>query len=50
LKTNGLIPEQTVFIDDSIQHVKGAGACGINAYLLPKNMEVSDLLKEIHLL
>ena len=50
LKENELLPEETVFIDDSIQHVKGAGECGINAYLLPKNMEVGDLLKELNLL
>lgn len=50
LKKNGLKPEQTVFIDDSVQHVKGAGECGINAYLLPKNMEVLDLLKDLGLL
>ena len=50
LKENELIPEETIFIDDSIQHVKGAGECGINAYLLPKNMEVGDLLKELNLL
>jgi putative hydrolase of the HAD superfamily len=50
LKENKLIPEETVFIDDSIQHVKGAGECGINAYLLPKNMEVGALLKELGLL
>jgi len=50
LKENELLPEETVFIDDSIEHVKGAGECGLNAYLLPKNMEVGDLLKEIKLL
>lgn len=50
LKENDLIPSETVFIDDSIQHVQGAGACGINAYLLPQNMEVGDLLKELKLL
>jgi putative hydrolase of the HAD superfamily len=50
LKENELNPEETVFIDDSIQHVKGAGECGIKAYLLPKNMEVGDLLKELNLL
>lgn len=50
LKENNLKPEETVFIDDSIQHVKGAGACGINAYLLPKGMEVGDLLKDLKLL
>lgn len=50
LKENDLKPEETVFIDDSIQHVKAAGECGINAYLLPKNMEVGTLLKELNLL
>lgn len=49
LKENDLIPSETIFIDDSIQHVKGAGACGINSYLLPKNMEVGDLLTELKL-
>lgn len=49
LDKNNLDPEETVFIDDSIQHVKGAGACGIKAYLLPKNMEVGQLLKELNL-
>lgn len=50
LKENNLIPEETIFIDDSIQHVRGAGEAGINAYLLPKNMEVGDLLKELKLI
>jgi HAD superfamily hydrolase (TIGR01509 family) len=50
LEKHKLLPQETVFIDDSEQHVKGAGECGINAYLLPKNMEVADLLKELNLL
>ncbi len=50
LNENNLKPEETVFIDDSTQHVKGAGLCGINAYLLQKNMEIGDLLKELKLL
>jgi glucose-1-phosphatase len=50
LAENDLRPEETVFIDDSPQHVKGAGECGINAFLLQKNMEVEDLLKELKLL
>ena len=50
LQKNKLKPEETVFIDDSEQHVKGAGQVGINSYLLPKNMEVGVLLKELHLL
>jgi putative hydrolase of the HAD superfamily len=50
LDENELKAEETVFIDDSEQHVKGAGTVGIKAYLLPKNMEVGELLKEIGLL
>jgi putative hydrolase of the HAD superfamily len=50
LQENGLIPEETVFIDDSVQHVKGAGSCGIRAYLLPKHTELADLLTELNLL
>jgi len=50
LQKNKLKASETVFIDDSVQHVKGAGACGINAFLLPSNMELVDLLKEIKLL
>ena len=50
LKENNLKPEETVFIDDSPQHVKGAGECGINAFLLQKNMSVKDLLKQLKLL
>ncbi|MBK9285206.1 MAG: HAD family phosphatase [Sphingobacteriaceae bacterium] len=50
LKENKLNKEETIFIDDSIQHVQGAGACGIRAYLLQKNMDLEDLLKELKLL
>ncbi|HQQ93745.1 MAG TPA: HAD family phosphatase [Bacteroidia bacterium] len=50
LDENGLEADKTVFIDDSIQHVKAAGECGINAYLLPKGMEVAELLKQLSLL
>lgn len=50
LSKNKLNPEETIFIDDSVQHVKGAGMCGIKAYLLPKGMELEDLVKELHLL
>lgn len=50
LRENKLQPEETVFIDDSPQHVKGAGNCGINAFLLQKNMDITDLLKELKLL
>ncbi|MBA3681117.1 MAG: HAD family phosphatase [Bacteroidetes bacterium] len=50
LKQNDLKPEETVFIDDSIQHVKGAGECGISAFLLPKGEEIGSFLKGLNLL
>lgn len=49
LEKNKLKPEETVFIDDSIQHVKGAGECGISAFLLPKNAEIGEFLKDLGL-
>lgn len=50
LNDNGLKAEETVFIDDSPQHVKAAGELGINAFLLQKNLEIGDLLKQLNLL
>lgn len=50
LNENNLKPEETVFIDDSAQHVKAAGELGINAFLLQKNMSVNDLLRQLKLL
>jgi epoxide hydrolase-like predicted phosphatase len=50
LSENNLKPEETVFIDDSAQHVQGAGNCGINSFLLEKNKEIATLLKELKLL
>lgn len=50
LSENDLKPEETIFIDDTAQHVQGAGLCGINSFLLEKNKEVGDLLKELKLL
>jgi glucose-1-phosphatase len=50
LNKHRLVPAETVFIDDSIQHVQSAGNCGIKAYLLPQNMEVEDLLAELRLI
>lgn len=50
LSENNLLAKETVFIDDSAQHVKAAGECGINAYLLPKNMEIGNLLRDLRLL
>jgi putative hydrolase of the HAD superfamily len=46
LKENGLVAEETIFIDDSIQHVMGAKKTGINALHLDlKKENLQDLLK-----
>jgi putative hydrolase of the HAD superfamily len=50
LRENNLNPDETIFIDDSIQHVKGAAAAGIQAHLLEKGRELNDLLIELKLL
>lgn len=41
---NNLIPQKTLFIDDTIIHVEGAKSIGLNAQLL-KNEDVIDLLQ-----
>lgn len=43
LKENGLLPEETVFIDDSIQHIEGARKAGIYAIYLDKDKTILDL-------
>jgi putative hydrolase of the HAD superfamily len=50
LAKNGLNAYETLFIDDSPQHVQGAVKIGIKAHLLSKEKEVEDLLKELNLI
>ncbi len=50
LHRNKLKASETVFIDDSPQHVKGAGECSINAYLMQPNMDIEELLEQLRLL
>jgi epoxide hydrolase-like predicted phosphatase len=49
LKKNGLNPSETLFIDDSPQHVEGAVKIGIKAVLLKKEEDVVDLIKNLDL-
>ena len=49
LNENKLIPEETLFIDDTQQHVDGALKSGIYGLLLNKNKEVKSLLVELGL-
>lgn len=50
LNENKLIPEETLFIDDTQQHVDSALKSGIHGRLLNKNKEVKSLLVELGLL
>lgn len=42
--TNGLLPSETLFIDDSPQHVEGARKAGLHAYHLTGGETVLDIL------
>ena len=50
LKDSNLKLEETIFIDDSIQHIEGAKQVGINSYFLEKNLRTAALLKALKLL
>ncbi len=50
LKENSLNPAETLFIDDSPQHVEGAQQVGLQAILLGKHEEVTELLKKLKLI
>lgn len=45
LNENNLKPEETIFIDDSIQHVKGAIEAGVNAIHLSPGNTILDLFE-----
>ena len=47
LEENQLVPQQTLFIDDSIQHIKGAKSIGIETFHLEKNKSIIDLVPDI---
>jgi glucose-1-phosphatase len=45
LKENGLVAHETIFIDDSIQHIEGASFSGIKAFHLKDGMDICNLFK-----
>lgn len=47
ISENKLMKTETVFIDDSLQHVEGAKASGINGYLLEAQQSLQELVKQI---
>lgn len=50
LNKHNLNPKETLFIDDSPQHIEGAIKTGIKAEFLAKDRDVEDLIKELKLL
>ena len=44
VRENNLRKEETLFIDDSIQHIEGARKIGLNAMLLEKGKTILDLI------
>ena len=46
INEHGLKPDETLFIDDSIQHVNGAKRVGIKAMLLKKKVSILDLVPD----
>ncbi len=43
LKENDLIPDETLFIDDSYQHIEGANTLGIRTHHLKKPQKITDI-------
>ncbi len=43
LKENGLIPSETLFIDDSIQNIEAAQSVGLQTIFLQEGMGIEDL-------
>jgi FMN phosphatase YigB (HAD superfamily) len=50
LNDSSLKLEETIFVDDSIQHIEGARKAGLTAYFLEKNARTPALLKSLNLL
>lgn len=49
LNQNNLSPNETIFIDDSPQHIAGAIKTGIQSYLLPKDKDIQTLINDLNL-
>lgn len=42
---NNLVPAETLFIDDSLQHVKGAESAGLRGYYLKPGERLTDVIE-----
>jgi putative hydrolase of the HAD superfamily len=47
LRENNLEAEETLFIDDSPQHIEGAMKCGIKGILLPQGTTINRLFEKL---
>jgi len=45
INTHHLIPEHTLFIDDSLQHIRGAQQCGLKTFWLQPPTEMTSLFE-----
>ncbi|MFM2224842.1 MAG: hypothetical protein RJA07_1044 [Bacteroidota bacterium] len=45
LNENNLQPENTLFLDDTLQHVEGAKKCGIHSLLITKELTIEKLFQ-----
>jgi len=46
LNENKLVPEETLFIDDTLRHVEGAAKLGIKTFFLEKGMDIVRLFEQ----
>jgi len=46
LSDGGLLPEETLFIDDTLVHIESAGQIGIKGWLLQQDTEINDLFTD----
>jgi len=47
LKENALIAKETLFIDDSLQHIQSAQKLGIQCFHFPENGDLREVLKHL---
>ena len=47
IEDNNLVPFETLFIDDSIQHINGANKIGIKTYLIKQNSCIINQFPDI---
>lgn len=46
IRLSGMIPEESLFIDDSLENVQGAIACGLKGYWLGPGQKVEEIFQK----